>query len=77
MKPPECRICGNKMEIDEGGLVQFKKRPSDIEWDEKRKRIEGFVGHPPYIDWFCREHYDKANELQNLTIEKAMKILKS
>ena len=58
-------------------LYSFEKRPSDIEWVKKTEKIEGFVGHPPYIDWFCSKHYDKANELKNLTIDKAMKILKS
>ena len=77
MRPPECRVCDKKMGKDDGGLVQFEKRPSDIEWDKKANKIEGFVGHPPYIDWFCSKHYNKAKELKSLTIDKVMKILKS
>lgn len=37
MRPPVCRICGKDLPEDEGGLVYFKQRPSDIEWDKKIK----------------------------------------
>lgn len=37
---------------------------------------KGMVGHPPYAEWFCGEHYKKAKELKNLTVDKAMGILK-
>ena len=36
---------------------------------------KGMVGHPPYAEWFCKEHYEKANELKDLTIDEAMKQL--
>jgi hypothetical protein len=73
MKPPICHICGKRMEdIDDGGLIYFKKRSSDMEWEEKMKKIGG-VGHPPWAEWFCAKHYDRAKELSHLTISEVMK----
>ncbi len=76
MRPPECRICHDDMMDDEkGGLVYFKKRPSDIEWAEKMERT-GMVGHPPYCDWFCKNHIKQARELKHLPINEAMEIMR-
>lgn len=80
MRPPICRICDKKLaDRDDGGLIggliYFKKRPSDIEWGERMRKIRG-IGHPPYAEWFCKDHYDKAYRLKYLTIDEAMKILK-
>lgn len=75
MRPPICAICDKEFfNLEKGGLVYFKKRPSDIEWDIKMEE-QGMVGHPPYAEWFCEEHYTKAKELEENTIDKAMKIL--
>ena len=75
MKPPVCCICNKRLDYpDEGGLIYFKKRASDREWEEKMER-EGMVGHPPFAEWFCEKHYKKALELKDLTIDKAMKQL--
>jgi hypothetical protein len=77
MRPPICVICDKKMkDIDDGGLIYFKMRLSDIEWNKIMKE-KGMVGHPPYAEWFCSEHYDKAYELKDLTIDEAMKRLKT
>ena len=77
MRPPECAICGSDFEPgDKGGLVHFKKRFSDNVWIRKMKRING-VGHPPYAEWFCGKHIDRAKELSNLTVNKAMEIMKA
>ena len=77
MRPPVCRICDKKLaDLNDGGLIYFKKRQSDIEWDKKMEEIGG-VGHPPYADWFCKTHYEKAIELKNLYIDKALKILRA
>jgi hypothetical protein len=62
--------------MDDGGLIYFKKRSSDIKWDETMEK-QGMVGHPTYAEWFCSEHYHKAYKLKDLTIDKAMKILKT
>ena len=35
----------------------------------------GGVGHPPYAEWFCKEHFAKADQLKHLTIDKALKQL--
>ncbi|TFF97484.1 MAG: hypothetical protein EU541_08155 [Promethearchaeota archaeon] len=73
MKPPICCICNKRIKnFENAGLVSFKKRSSDIEWEEKMER-EGKVGHPPYADWFCKKHYEKANKLSYLPIHKALK----
>lgn len=76
MRPPICRVCNKRMEEDDkGGLIYFAKRPSDEEWGEKMKE-KGWIGHPPYADWFCEDHYDKAKEFSHLSIDKAMKEMK-
>ncbi|GAH14485.1 unnamed protein product, partial [marine sediment metagenome] len=47
MKPPVCCICDKELDYpDEGGLIYFKKGPSDKKWD-KLMEEEGMVGHPP------------------------------
>jgi len=71
MRPPVCGICDQDLEENEGGVIHFKKRFSDKVWDRKMNRIKG-VGHPPYAEWFCGKHFDKAKELETLTIDKAM-----
>lgn len=77
MKPPICSICDKDFEDrEEGGLIYFKKRPEDYEWVKKMKE-GGMVGHPPYAAWFCGDHYEEAKKLENLTINEAMKILRT
>ncbi|MBN1330303.1 MAG: hypothetical protein JXA54_12590 [Candidatus Heimdallarchaeota archaeon] len=71
-----CRICDKDLDENEGGLVSFKKRFSDKVWERKMKRIHG-VGHPPYMDWFCEKHYQRAKDLKDLTIDKAMAVMNS
>ena len=76
MRPPICCICHKRLDnLDKGDLVYFKKRPSDKKWD-KRMEKNGMVGHPPYAEWFCEDHYAKAKELKDLHIDKALKLLK-
>ncbi|MHA2288958.1 MAG: hypothetical protein ACXABG_09230 [Promethearchaeota archaeon] len=75
MKPPICCICDKNLEYpDDGGLIYFNKRPSDKKWDKIMKE-NGMIGHPPYAEWFCRNHFGKANKLKDLPIDKAMKLL--
>lgn len=77
MRPPICRICDKRLAtMDDGGLIYFKKRQSDIEWEKRMEEIGG-VGHPPYAEWFCKKHYSKANELKYLPIDQALKVLTS
>jgi len=77
MKPPVCCICDKRLDYpDEGGLIYFEKRSSDKKWD-KRMEEKGMVGHPPYAEWFCKEHYEKAKELKDLAIDEAMRQLKT
>ena len=75
MRPPICRICDKKLaEVNDGGLIYFKKRSSDREWEKRMEEIGG-VGHPPYAEWFCKKHYEQANKLKSLSIDDALKIL--
>ncbi|MFX0136104.1 MAG: hypothetical protein ACFFDN_20860 [Candidatus Hodarchaeota archaeon] len=76
MRPPICKICDKKLaEINDGGLVYFKKRQTDIDWEKRMEEIGG-VGHPPYAEWFCKKHYGKAIELKHLPLDEALIILK-
>ncbi len=75
VRPPICEICDKDLTVkDEGGLIYFKKRPSDRQWEERMENIGG-VGHPPYAEWFCEEHYNNALQLKHLTLDKALKLL--
>jgi len=39
MRPPIYAICNKKLaDMDDGGLIYFKKRLSDIEWDGYMKK---------------------------------------
>ena len=75
MRPPICEICDRDLTAEEGGLVYFKKRPSDVEW-ERRMKEENMVGHPPFAGWFCGLHYERAKELSHLPIDEAMAKIK-
>lgn len=69
MMPPNCCICDAECETD--GIVSFRKRPSDEEWDRWVDET-GAVGHPPYLAWFCPKHLVEAKKLEHLTIDEAM-----
>lgn len=75
MRPPVCRICGKDLSEDEGGLVFFKKRPSDIEWDDTMER-NNMTGHPPYADWFCGMHVNPARRLTDKHIDEAVRVIR-
>jgi hypothetical protein len=70
-----CAICGRHLK-DNGGLIYFRKRPSDIAWQERMDEKK-MVGHPPYAEWFCDEHYEIAKQVQHLAIDEACKIIRS
>ena len=77
MKPPICCICDEMLDsLDDGGLIYFKKRASDKEWEEMMEK-KNMVGHPPFAEWFCGDHYAKAKELKDMNIDKAMKMLET
>jgi hypothetical protein len=59
---------------DEGDLVYFKKRPEDEVWIKEMEEND-MVGHPPYAEWFCSDHYEDAKKLKHLTIDEAMVLL--
>lgn len=76
MRPPECCICDREFNPqEEGGLIYFKRRPSDEAWDRDMKE-KGYVGHPPYAEWFCKDHYDIAHDLKHLPIDEALQLIK-
>ena len=72
MKPPECDVCGDRLEEDGGGLVTFARTEADRRWD-RRVEDEGLIGHPPYVEWFCVRHHAAAREQaqQGLTLGEA------
>ncbi len=75
MRPPICIICDKDFrDSDEGGVIYFKKRKSDKKWTEMMEK-KGMVGHPPYAEWFCGEHFESAKALEHLHIDEALKIL--
>ena len=71
LRPPECAVCGVEFFDDEGGLIYFRKRDSDVAWEKKMKK-NGMVGHPPYAEWFCGEHIKIAKKYRHLIITEAM-----
>jgi len=66
MKPPICEICDKRIsDMENAGLVYFQKTKADEEWD-RRVEEEGIIGHPPYADFFCKEHYILAKKYSKL-----------
>jgi len=61
--------------MDKGGLIYFKETKADKKWKKKMEE-EGMVGHPPYAEWFCEEHYQEAYKLKEKSKSDALKILK-
>ncbi len=72
MRPPECAIC----EVEEAcTLISFAKTAEDEDW-YRRCDEEGFVGHPPNVDWFCADHAPAARALGHLTLREAFRMMK-
>ncbi len=76
MKPPICELCMNKFDHrEEGGTVSFKKTKQDKKW-EKRVKKKSIVEHPPFMEWFCGEHFEAARKLEHLHHHEAMQELR-
>ncbi len=75
MRPPICAVCDDDAGED-GGLVSFVRGPSGVEFDRRCQEEEGFVGHPPYVEWFCGSHITAARELDGRTRREAMAVLR-
>ena len=71
MRPPFCAICDRDALDEGGGLVDFTMTDADRLWAERCER-EGFVGHPPWQEWFCPEHHKEALALSHLDRGSAM-----
>ena len=72
MRPPICAICNRRLtDPENSGLIAFKQTFKDKMWKKKSKK-KGFVGHPPWKEYFCSEHYEKAQSLSHLKIRDAM-----
>ena len=77
VKPPDCVICGKKMdEINGGNVIWFKKSQSDLNWDKWQEENDFPEDHPPYGQIFCSKHVKAAEELSHLTYGEALGILK-
>lgn len=76
MRPPICAVCERAVD-DDGGLVQFVSRATDLAWRERAKQ-PGFVGHPPDTDWFCADHIELARQMAaTTTIDVALKTMRA
>ena len=71
MRPPECAVCGTEEGCE---LVSFRDTEHSREW-RRRSQQEGFVGHPPNVEWFCAAHLAQARALAHLTLPEAMQRL--
>jgi len=74
MRPPICAICDNdfRASMSEEGLVSFKLSDKEIE-ENKRFEDSKITGHPAGLEWFCKDHYEKAKKLSHLTKREAIK----
>ena len=77
MRPPVCDICGKDFTPGKGaGTVSFAHDESEPWWkgrftEEEVAEHGEPVGHPPYVGWFCRTHYEAAHALRELEIGAA------
>lgn len=78
MRPPICIICDTDFRdsFAEGDYVQFKLTDDDIKHN-KRMEASQLTGHPAGVEWFCKDHIDQARRNKNLTLNEALKIMKS
>lgn len=81
MRPPICEICDLKF-VDEalnepgnGGLVEFKPSIED-KAVIARMQVKGWVGHPPNMAWFCKNHIEEARAIRHMSLKEAMIVLK-
>lgn len=73
MRPPECVICGD---CDAGiQLLRFATDAEAADW-YRRAEEEGFAGHPPDQEWFCRVHAERVSPLTSLTLREALRTLR-
>ena len=72
MKPPKCTVCG---EIKDCEIVRFKITKLDAE-EEDEHSLEGWVGHPHYLLWFCKKHVEIAKKHIDLNSREATKKIK-
>jgi hypothetical protein len=71
VRPPECHRCGERFDPGDGGdQVTFRRTKDDERW-YARMEEEGFVGHPPNVEWFCAAHIGVARSLEDQTLEQA------
>jgi len=75
MRPPICALCDERLseDDDQGGLVSFARTESDQDWLRRSQAEPGFVGHPPWQEWFCGRHIEAARELQHLSRGQALR----
>lgn len=67
MKPPRCNLCNQSFNPQEGGgLVYFS---------DHTPLPDGMTGHPDGVEWYCKQHFDAANGLRQLTSADAAREL--
>ena len=77
MKPPICAICGRDSSGPDADLIAFTRTEADVEWT-RMVGEDGFAGHPPWAEWFCRTHLPRAILLarEGLTLAQAIERMK-
>ncbi len=68
----KCSVCGNTEQCE---MVKFKITDDDIK-DEDEHSLEGMVGQPHYLVWFCKQHVEVAKKYTNLSSKEATKKIK-
>ncbi len=76
MRPPICYVCGKDLEDEtDGGLVSFALIDSDKDWLKRAQAEPGFVGHPPWQEWYCRDHIGPYKKYSHLTRSGALELV--
>ena len=76
MRPPRCCICEEWIG-DTGQILEFAKTQKDLQWDKRRDEEVDFVGHPPYVEYFCEEHLSLALRYVSLSLAEAMQKIRN
>ena len=73
MRPPICAYCGLDFRDEDlhsetsGGLVRFA---------DYAPLLEGIMGHPKGLAWFCAKHITAARGLKDMALSEALMHLK-
>lgn len=68
MRPPSCVICLRTPQDGEESSFEIVRFVIDADEEafEREQALDGWVGHPPWLMWFCDEHLALGKELADL-----------